>query len=70
MSMRTYMVDFYPKPAHTNKDLGEFSVRVSAADDAEAKKIGRCEMQSEHPELNLSQFEIEVSELLHQRGDS
>lgn len=63
--MRTYMVDFYPKPAHDKKDLGEFSVRVTADDDTGAKKLARSEILSEHPELNLSQFEIEVSELLY-----
>jgi hypothetical protein len=59
------MVDFYPKPAHTRKNLRDFSVRVSAVDDAGAKKLAKNEIQSEHPELNLSEIEIEVSELLY-----
>jgi hypothetical protein len=63
--MHLYMVDFYPKPAHAKKNLGDMSVRVAAEDDAQAKKFARSEIQSENPELNLSEFEIEVSELLH-----
>jgi len=59
------MVDFYPKPAHAKRNLEEFSVRVSAVDDAGAKKLAKHEILSEHPELNLSEFEIEVSELLY-----
>ena len=36
-----------------------------AVDEEEAIKIAKREIQSENPELNLSQFSIEVSELLH-----
>ena len=63
--MHTFMVDFYPKPAHARKNLEEFSVRVSALDEVGAKKLARNEVESERPELNLSEFEIEVSELLY-----
>jgi hypothetical protein len=59
------MVDFYPKPAHAKKNLCDIAVRVVAEDNADAKKIARREIQSENPELNLSEFEIEVSELLY-----
>ncbi len=32
---------------------------------AHARKLARSEAQSGHPDMNLSEFEIEVSELLH-----
>ena len=63
--MHQYMVDFYPKPAHARKNLSDVSVRVVAEDDADAKKLAKIEVQSEHPGMNLSEFDIEVSELLH-----
>lgn len=63
--MHTYMVDFYPKPAHARKNLADVSVRVVAESDAEARKLAKSEIQSGHPDMNLSEFEIEVSELLH-----
>lgn len=63
--MHTFMVDFYPKPAHDKKGLEQTFIRVMAVDEEEAIKIAKREIQSENPELNLSQFSIEVSELLH-----
>ena len=63
--MHVYMVDFYPKPAHSKKGLQEISVRVLALDEEEARNIDMREIQSENPELNLSEFVIEASELLH-----
>ena len=63
--MNLYIVDFYPKAAHAKKNLSALSARDVAEDDAGAKKLGRREIHSENPELNLTEFEIEVSELLH-----
>jgi len=63
--MHTYIVDFYPKPAHAKKNLADVSVRVVAASDAEARKQAKSEFQSGYPDLNLTEFEIEVSELLY-----
>jgi len=63
--MHTYMVDFYPKPAHAKKNLADVSLRVVAESDAEARKQAKGEFQSGYPELNLTEFEIEVSELLY-----
>jgi len=62
--MNVYVVDFYPKPAHAKKNLVPMSTRVVAKDDAEAKKLARSKIQMENPRLNLTEFEIEVSELL------
>lgn len=63
--MHIFMVDFYPKPAHDKKGVEEISVRVLAADEEQAIKIAKSEIQSENPALNLSKFSIEVSEMLH-----
>jgi acylphosphatase len=59
------MVDFYPKPTHAKKNLADVSVRVVAESDTDAKKQAKSEFQSGYPDLNLTEFEIEVSELLY-----
>jgi hypothetical protein len=63
--MPTYMVDFYPKPAHARKNLAEISVRVVAENNADARKLAKAEVRGAHPELSLSEFELEASEVLH-----
>lgn len=62
--MHIFMVDFYPKPAHDSKGLKEISVRILAADEDQAIKLAKTEIQSENPVLNLSQFSVEASEML------
>jgi len=62
--MNVYMVDFYAKPAHAAKHVGELFVRVRAENEIEAKKFARRQIQRENPALTLSEFELEVSAML------